>query len=47
MWRVPPRNPGRKKIFAPAVYFSGAMALEALRELIGDAPFYEAPRSWE
>ncbi|CAN5457746.1 hypothetical protein BH20ACT15_BH20ACT15_12570 [soil metagenome] len=46
MWRVPPGDPGRKKIFAPAVYFRGAMALEALRELIGAAPFYETLRRW-
>ena len=46
LWRVPPGAPGVKKLFSLSVYNRGALALEALRELIGDPAFYAILRRW-
>jgi aminopeptidase N len=45
-WKLPPGAPGPKKLFSLAVYYRGAMALEALREKVGDAAFYATLRDW-
>ena len=46
-WDPPPgRVGGPKHLFAPSVYFRGAMALEALRERVGSHDFYTALRDW-
>ena len=45
-WRLSPGAPGPKKLFSLAVYYRGAMTLEALREKIGDAAFYATLRDW-
>ena len=46
-WDPPPgRVGGPKHLFAPSVYFRGAMALEALRERIGSHDFYTLLRDW-
>jgi aminopeptidase N len=46
-WDPPPgRVGGPKHLFAPSVYFRGAMALEALRERIGSRAFYTVLRDW-
>jgi len=43
---VPPGDPGAQELFGPTVYFRGAMALQALREKIGDGPFFAVVRAW-
>ncbi|MGA9373213.1 MAG: M1 family metallopeptidase [Solirubrobacterales bacterium] len=45
-WKLPPGAPGPKKLFSLAVYYRGAMTLEALREKLGDATFYSVLRDW-
>jgi aminopeptidase N len=45
-WRLPPGDPGRRKLFSLPVYYRGAMTLEALREKVGDAAFYSILRDW-
>jgi aminopeptidase N len=45
-WKLPPGAPGPKKLFSLAVYYRGAMTLEALREKVGDAAFYSTLRDW-
>ena len=46
-WTTPPANPGSAaKIFDMAVYQRGAMALEALRQRIGDRAFARLLRTW-
>jgi aminopeptidase N len=46
-WTIPPANPGgATQIFALPVYERGAMALEALRQRIGDRAFFRLLRSW-
>ncbi len=45
-WKLPPGAPGPKKLFSLAVYYRGAMTLEALREKVGDAAFYATLRDW-
>jgi aminopeptidase N len=46
-WTTPPANPGSAaKIFDAAVYQRGAMALEALRQRIGDDVFARLLRTW-
>ncbi len=48
IWAPPPGNPGSvAKLFAPSVYVRGAMAIQALRETIGDEPFFRLLRSWQ
>ena len=45
-WKLPPGDPGPKNLFSSAVYYRGAMTLEALREKVGDAAFYSTLRDW-
>ncbi len=46
-WTTPPANPGSAaKLFDTAVYERGAMALEALRQRIGDRVFARLLRTW-
>ena len=44
----PPANaiPDASQLFATSVYTRGAMALEALRQRVGDATFYDILRTW-
>jgi aminopeptidase N len=47
LWSPPPAViPEPKKLFADSVYVRGAMALEALRQRIGNAAFYATLRDW-
>ena len=46
LWVVPPGAPTADKIFDQAVYNRGAMTLEALRQIVGDATFRGILRSW-
>lgn len=43
---VPPGDPGPDELFATSVYWRGAMALQALREEIGDDAFFTLLRRW-
>jgi aminopeptidase N len=45
-WKVSIGNPGRARMFDIAVYYRGAMTLQALREKIGDGPFFTLLRTW-
>ncbi len=45
-WKVPIGNPGVAKLFADPIYFRGAMTLQALRNRVGNATFYQIMRSW-
>jgi aminopeptidase N len=46
-WDPPPGNPGgAANLFAGSIYVRGGMALEALRELVGQATFIRILRSW-
>jgi aminopeptidase N len=46
-WNPPPGNPGGPKhLFALSVYVRGGLALEALRQKIGDDAFYSVLRRW-
>jgi aminopeptidase N len=45
-WQIVVADPQRDTMFASAVYRRGAMTLEALREKIGDAPFFQILRAW-
>ncbi|RCV51470.1 peptidase [Marinitenerispora sediminis] len=45
-WNVPPGDPGVSRLFAPAVYQRGALAVHALRNAVGDALFFEIVRAW-
>jgi aminopeptidase N len=45
-WQTTPGNPGTAKVLTRAVYTRGAMALQALREKVGDADFFTALRTW-
>jgi aminopeptidase N len=45
-WQIVVADPQRDTMFARAVYRRGAMTLQALREKIGDAPFFEILRTW-
>jgi aminopeptidase N len=46
-WNPPPGNPGSAaKLFSTSVYVRGAMTLEALREKIGAAAFFQILRDW-
>ena len=44
--RRPRRCPGPEKLFDDTVYDRGAMALQVLRELVGDADFFEILLEW-
>ncbi|MFL5870894.1 MAG: M1 family metallopeptidase [Solirubrobacterales bacterium] len=47
IWAPPPAAiPEPKKLFADSVYVRGAMALEALRQRIGNPAFYATLRAW-
>jgi aminopeptidase N len=47
-WQVPPADPGSSShLFDPfAVYVRGAMALQVLRNRVGDATFWTILRTW-
>ena len=46
-WDPPPGAvPNPAKLFADSIYVRGAMALEALRQLVGDRTFYATLRDW-
>lgn len=46
-WDPPPAAiPGPQKLFAESVYLRGAMALEALRQEVGEPAFLETLRAW-
>ena len=45
-WSIVVADPQRDTMFARAVYRRGAMTLQALREKIGDAPFFQILRTW-
>ena len=42
----PPGDPGPDELFQPTVYLRGGMALQALREAIGDDAFFRVLRTW-
>lgn len=42
----PAGDPGREELFDESVYRSGALALQALREAVGDDAFFEILRTW-
>lgn len=43
---TPPGDPGNQELFQLAVYWRGALALQALRESIGDDDFFELLPTW-
>lgn len=43
---LPPGDPGPDELFPTSVYLRGGMALQALREAVGDEPFFEILRTW-
>jgi len=43
---VPPADPGAEELFQSTVYLRGGMALQAMREAMGDDPFFELLRTW-
>jgi hypothetical protein len=45
-WDIVVADPQRDTMFARAVYRRGAMTLQALREKIGDEPFFRILRTW-
>lgn len=45
-WDLTIGDPGRDRIFDNAVYERGAMTLQALRQRIGDEPFWRLLRTW-
>jgi aminopeptidase N len=45
-WQVVVADPQRDTMFASAVYRRGAMTLQALREKIGEEPFFRILRTW-
>jgi aminopeptidase N len=45
-WKVVIGDPGRDSLFDFAVYRRGAMTLQALREKIGEGPFFTLLRTW-
>ncbi len=46
MKKVPPGDPGPRRIFDVSVYNRGALTLEALRRTVGDETFNEILRRW-
>jgi aminopeptidase N len=46
LWEVAPANPAADEIFHEATYVRGAMTLEGLRQIVGDATFFEIMRRW-
>ena len=45
-WDVPIGAPGKRRLFDWAVYERGAMTMQALRNRIGEKPFWQLLRSW-
>jgi aminopeptidase N len=45
-WQIVVADPQRDTMFARAVYRRGAMTLQALREKIGEGPFFQILRTW-
>ena len=45
-WAVLPGDPGPEDLFAPAVYYRGALTLHALRMTIGDDAFFASVRKY-
>jgi hypothetical protein len=45
-WKLSIDDPGPTRLFDGAVYFRGAMALQALRHRIGDTAFWTLLRTW-
>jgi aminopeptidase N len=45
-WKLKIGDPKRRNMFDIAVYVRGAMTLQALREKIGDGPFFTLLRTW-
>jgi aminopeptidase N len=45
-WQVKVGDPGRDTMFHAAVYVRGAMALQVLRETVGDTAFLNLLRTW-
>lgn len=45
-WSVKPGAPGVANLFSGAVYERGAMTLQALRQAVGTADFFQILRSW-
>jgi aminopeptidase N len=45
-WKLSIGDPKRDTMFDAAVYRRGAMTLQALREKIGDGPFFTILRTW-
>ncbi len=45
-WQVAVDDPGAAKVFDGAVYGRGAMALQALRNRVGDEAFWRVVRTW-
>ncbi len=43
---TPPGDPGPDELFGGSVYIRGGMALQALREQIGDDDFFDVLRTW-
>ena len=43
---TPPGDPGAAELFRPTTYLRGGMALQALREAIGDEAFFTVLRAW-
>lgn len=43
---IPPGDPGSQELFRRSVYLRGGMALQALREAIGDEAFFAVLRTW-
>jgi aminopeptidase N len=46
VWRYPVADPGATNLFVGSVYDKGAMTLQALREKIGDRPFFTILKAW-
>ncbi|MDQ2791648.1 MAG: peptidase [Pseudonocardiales bacterium] len=45
-WQTPPGAPGALGVFNNAVYSRGGMALQAIRDAVGDQNFFAALRAW-
>ena len=45
-WSVPPANPEAADLFHPATYQRGAATLEGLRQIVGDATYFEILHRW-
>lgn len=46
IWKVAPADPGAQDLFDISVYVRGAMAVQALRDAIGDERFFAVLRAW-